>query len=131
VVHAVRGVPAPADQNVRRRLADRAAGAVGADIRASASARVFEFLPRFAHTKAVVLDDRLTIIGSANADLRSFRLNFELACVVDAPSLNDQVADILAADMAESRELDVRDRDGAPMAAKLLDSAANLRSPLL
>ena len=69
--------------------------------------RVFEFEHCFSHTKAFVLDDYLTIIGSANADVRSFRLNFELACFVDSTDLNGAVAEILRADIRASREVTI------------------------
>ena len=41
--------------------------------------KVYEYGPRMLHSKALLCDDDLAIIGSANFDHRSFRLNFEVS----------------------------------------------------
>ena len=47
----------------------------------AAGVRVYEYGPRMLHSKALLVDDHLVSIGSANFDYRSFRLNFEVAVV--------------------------------------------------
>ena len=96
-----------------------------------AGIRIFEFQPRFSHMKAMVLDDDLSVIGSANADVRSFRLNFELVCIVDSAGLNARISEILARDVSLSREVTLEEINNAPRIQVLLDSFANLWSPLL
>ena len=44
----------------------------------TAGVKVYEYGPRMLHTKALLTDDELVMVGSANFDHRSFRLNFEL-----------------------------------------------------
>ncbi len=48
----------------------------------SAGARVLLYRPRMLHAKAVIMDDRLALFGSANFDLRSLFVNFEIGIVV-------------------------------------------------
>jgi putative cardiolipin synthase len=51
------------------------------------------------HSKAIVVDDRWTFIGSPNIDPRSMVLNTEIGLVADDPELAGQVASILERDM--------------------------------
>ena len=49
---------------------------------------VFENNGRATHAKAITIDDRLTVIGSCNMDMRSMYLDTELMLAVDSPELN-------------------------------------------
>ncbi len=49
---------------------------------AAAGVRIAEFGPRFLHSKLVLVDETWGLIGSANMDERSFRLNFEITTVL-------------------------------------------------
>jgi cardiolipin synthase len=44
-----------------------------------AGAGVWLYLPRMLHAKAILVDDSLAIVGSANMDMRSLMLNYEIA----------------------------------------------------
>ena len=45
-------------------------------------ASVFLYLPGMLHAKAIIMDDRVAITGSANMDMRSLLLNYELALCI-------------------------------------------------
>ena len=47
----------------------------------------------FIHTKAILIDDNYSLIGSANLDPRSLRLNFELVVEVFSHDFNKQLSD--------------------------------------
>ncbi|MCA9542542.1 MAG: cardiolipin synthase, partial [Myxococcales bacterium] len=47
-----------------------------------AGIRIFEYERGFVHAKTTVVDDWVASVGSANMDLRSFHLNFELNAFV-------------------------------------------------
>ena len=52
-------------------------------------AKVYEYMaPYSCHTKAVMIDDRMTILGSYNLDMRSTYQDTELMLAVDCPELN-------------------------------------------
>ncbi|MCX4315141.1 MAG: phospholipase D-like domain-containing protein, partial [Lachnospiraceae bacterium] len=42
------------------------------------------------HTKTILIDDRISIVGSYNLDMRSTYLNTELMLVIDCEELNRQ-----------------------------------------
>jgi cardiolipin synthase len=52
---------------------------------ATAGARIW-FVPWMEHAKAVVIDDQLALAGSANLDLRSLFLNYELMLAFYEPA---------------------------------------------
>ncbi len=43
--------------------------------------KIFQYLPGLIHAKTSTVDDAIAIVGSANLDIRSFNINFEL-CVL-------------------------------------------------
>ena len=57
-------------------------------------ADVYELMNEHAvHTKAVLIDDRLSVVGSYNLDMRSTYLDTELMLVIDSQELNGQIQD--------------------------------------
>lgn len=58
---------------------------------------------RSAHTKTVLVDDRISMIGSFNMDMRSAYLDTEMMLVIDCPELNAALREKDDAYMARSR----------------------------
>jgi cardiolipin synthase len=50
-----------------------------------AGARVLAYQPRMLHAKTVIVDDALGLIGSANVDMRSLFVNFEIGVMLHTP----------------------------------------------
>ncbi len=46
------------------------------------SAKIYLYEKGFAHQKIMLIDEKYSVIGTANMDNRSFRLNFEINTVV-------------------------------------------------
>ncbi|HSR96670.1 MAG TPA: cardiolipin synthase [Kofleriaceae bacterium] len=112
------------------RLVDLAARSYFPDLLA-AGARVFEYLPRFLHAKTFVIDDDVAIIGTANLDNRSFRLDFEVAAVLYGTQTNAKLDAAFQADLTCCKELEHRDWREQPFWTRLGQSGARLLSPLL
>lgn len=53
----------------------------------AAGVRILEYEPGLLHTKSLTLDGKLSLIGSANMDRRSFELNFENNILFYDPSM--------------------------------------------
>ncbi len=96
-----------------------------------AGVRILEYGARFIHAKTFVVDDDVAIIGTANLDNRSFRLNFEIAAVLYGDPENRVLAEAFEADCGQSRELRAADLERQPFLRRLGQAAARLLSPLL
>ena len=96
----------------------------------AAGVRIHEYGPRLMHTKALLCDDDVAIIGSANFDYRSFRLNFEVSMLFRDSAIAASLAALLQHDMAQSPRVRP-DRRRSFLRARLPEALARLLSPLL
>ena len=91
---------------------------------------VWEYTPRMIHAKTIVIDDELSIVGTANMDNRSFRLNFEVVAAVYDAGVNAELSSVFEHDLADADQLQPDDgKESFP--ERLLASAARLAAPLL
>lgn len=96
----------------------------------AAGVKVYEYGPRMLHSKALLVDDRLAIIGSANFDHRSFRLNFEASLLVEDPALAQALKQQFEQDFTHAPRVR-SDRPQPLLTARLPEALARLLSPLL
>lgn len=87
--------------------------------------------PPFAHSKLIIVDDAYVLIGSANMDPRSLRLNFELGVEIMDPALVTRLMRYYAPIMAASKELTTETLDARPLHKRVFDSGVWLFSPYL
>ncbi len=91
---------------------------------------IHEYGPRMLHTKALLVDDELAMIGTANFDARSFRLNFEVAMLIRNTRIAAQLAELVQGDFKQAPQ--VRDERGRSLwTVRLPEALARLLSPLL
>lgn len=93
--------------------------------------RVYYQPPPFVHSKLFLIDDDYVVIGSANLDPRSLRLNFELAVEVFHAGVAQEISAHFDEARARSREVTVEEVDGRPLPVRLRDGLAWLFSPYL
>ncbi|MBN1851820.1 MAG: cardiolipin synthase [Pirellulales bacterium] len=96
-----------------------------------AGVRLFEYGPGFLHAKTVLIDQNLSIIGSANMDIRSFRLNFEVSCLIQSTEFASDVAKLFESYLKESRELSLAEVESRPYLTRLGEAVVHLLSPIL
>jgi cardiolipin synthase len=92
---------------------------------------VFLQPPPFAHSKFLLVDDDYALVGSANLDPRSLRLNFEMQVEIYDHNLVAALRGHFAAVRGRSRELTLAEVDSRPLPTRLLDGGAWLFSPYL
>jgi cardiolipin synthase A/B len=96
-----------------------------------AGAKIYEYGKGFLHSKIIIVDGELASIGTANMDMRSFHLNFEVnAFLYHTDSTKTLVNDFLQ-DIADSTLIDYDVFKKRPLWIRLVESTARLLSPLL
>ena len=96
----------------------------------AAGVKVYEYGPRMLHTKALLCDDNLALIGSANFDNRSFRLNFEVSVLLRGGLMAGRLEQLLQGEFASAEQVQ-RDRNRSLWRHRLPEALARLLSPLL
>lgn len=96
----------------------------------AAGIRVFEYQPRMLHSKALLVDKETCVLGSANFDSRSFRLNFELSVLLHDNNLASELEREMECILADCREVK-SDDPPLPFLRRLVDNATRLLSPVL
>lgn len=96
-----------------------------------AGVRVFEYGRGFLHAKTMLVDDWMGTVGSANMDLRSFNLNFELNAFVFDDEVPKTLAAQFAQDLASATEATLDRELSLGLVPRLTRGFARLLSPLL
>ena len=96
-----------------------------------AGVRIYEYRPAMLHSKTMVVDGRWCLVGSANVDVRSFWLNFEISALVFHPAFAAEMEAQFAKDLEASREITPRILAGRGFFALFGQGLARLMSPLL
>jgi cardiolipin synthase len=93
--------------------------------------KFYAYEPGFLHEKVVLVDDRVSTVGTPNFDNRSFRLNFEVtALIVDEPFAG-QMEEMFEQDFAHAVLIDQDAMSKKPFWWRLGVKASRLASPLL
>ena len=85
----------------------------------------------FAHTKLLLIDSDYSLIGSANIDPRSLRLNFELGVEIFSETLNLQLNEYMQNIISESRAVTFDELANRSQLIRIRDSFFALFSPYL
>jgi cardiolipin synthase A/B len=93
--------------------------------------RVYLSPPPFDHSKLLLVDGVWSLIGSANWDPRSLRLNFEYGVECYSEELAARLAAVLRGKIARARPLTLDDLERRSLPVKLRDGVARLAQPYL
>lgn len=96
-----------------------------------AGVKVFLYKDGFMHSKMMVFDDSLTLIGSANFDTRSFEQNFEVEAFIYNNRVADEANEIFIKDQKYSEQVLLGDWLKRPVSKRFIESLLRLFAPLL
>jgi len=95
-----------------------------------AGCRVYEYEAAMLHSKYLILDE-FAAIGSANMDVRSFHLNYEITAMFYDAQVAQRLAAVFTEDLGRAREVTPHDRATLSIFSHLAEGGARLLSPLL
>jgi cardiolipin synthase len=93
--------------------------------------RIWLTPPPFDHSKIMVVDGCWVLLGSANWDPRSLRLNFEYNLECYDVDLARRMEKLIEAKRASGRQVTLQEVDSRPFTSKLVDGVARLLTPYL
>ncbi|GAE24938.1 cardiolipin synthetase [Halalkalibacter wakoensis JCM 9140] len=94
-------------------------------------AKVYIYENGFLHCKTIVSDDAIGSVGTANIDVRSFRLNFEVNAFLYSDKEVTKLTEIFHTDMEHSRELTLDQYEQRSLKIRFKESVSRLLSPIL
>lgn len=92
--------------------------------------RIFEYKKGFVHSKVMIIDDNLAIVGSANMDYRSFDLNFEVNAMLYSKTIVQQLQVAFDNDLQHSSEINATDWINRPKYIHLYEKLVGLLAPI-
>lgn len=85
----------------------------------------------FLHSKLVIVDEKITTIGSTNIDMRSFSLQFEINGFIFDSACSHEFVEIFHNDLKKCRSLKPEEFEKRSMISKFFESIMRLFSPLM
>jgi len=96
-----------------------------------AGVKIFKYMKGTLHAKIFFIDNHLASVGSANMDLRSFLLDFEICAFVYDQALVERLKLDFEQDINESIELALKTFQNRPVYDRFKESSARLFSSVL
>ncbi len=95
-----------------------------------AGIKVYRYKKGFLHQKTMLIDDDKSMIGTANLDNRSFRINFEINILFSSQEFAGKVEEMMLEDFANSFRITEEDYTKKPLWYKLAVKVARLLAPI-
>jgi cardiolipin synthase A/B len=95
-----------------------------------AGVRFYRYQDGFLHEKVVLIDHAVSMVGTANFDNRSFRLNFEITAIVPDVEFAGEVERMFEADFARARPMAQGEAAQKPWWFRFAVQVARLAAPV-
>lgn len=97
----------------------------------AAGARCYTYENGFLHAKGVMVDSRVSCYGTANMDIRSFELNFEVNATIFDEESTEALEEIFLDDLTRCREVTKEVYEARGLLVRIREQGSRLLSPLL
>jgi cardiolipin synthase A/B len=96
-----------------------------------AGVHIYQYNKGVLHAKLMIIDGEIAVVGAANYDMRSFRLDYEVCEVLYSADVARELTEQFERDLTNSVPLRIDDLQQRSRAQRILDQGARLLSPLL
>ncbi|MDF2548390.1 MAG: cardiolipin synthase [Anaerosolibacter sp.] len=96
-----------------------------------AGVKVYKYTKGFMHGKILLVDGIAASIGTANLDIRSFQINFEVNAFIYDKEIVERMEKDFYMDIEDSKELILEEYLKRPILEKIKEATGRLMSPLL
>jgi cardiolipin synthase A/B len=96
-----------------------------------AGVKIYQYQKGFIHSKIIMTDDNVTSIGTANFDIRSLELNFEVNAFIYDEKITQRVKGDYFEDLRQSKRIYLEEYEKRAISSRLKESVARLFSPIL
>ena len=96
-----------------------------------AGVQVYTYKKGFIHAKVLIADGEWASVGTANFDIRSLALNFEVNCLIYSQSKIAELEAAFERDLQDSERIDPAAFARRPLSSKLAENFCRLFSPIL
>jgi len=79
----------------------------------------------------IAIDQQLAVVGSANMDIRSFQLNFEIASFLYTPGDVQQITQVIEGILRQSRQVSKEELEKKSKIREFSEDICRIFSPLL
>jgi cardiolipin synthase A/B len=95
-----------------------------------AGVKFYEYQNGFIHAKVLTVDENIASVGTANFDIRSLEMDFEVNALLIGREITAELNRQFEQDLAHSRPVSLDEFINRPLVTRLKESAARLASPL-
>ncbi|OBX12208.1 cardiolipin synthetase [Gallibacterium genomosp. 3] len=97
----------------------------------AAGVKIHQFTGGLLHTKSILIDQRLALVGSVNMDIRSIMLNFEVMIIVEDRDFAKEIAALHHSYYQQTMPLDYQQWRTRPLWQRIIERLFFFFSPLL
>lgn len=96
-----------------------------------AGVKIYDYKAGFLHSKIIIVDHEFASIGTANMDMRSFHLNFEVNAFLYRTESTEQLVRDFIKDLESASPIEYEVFKKRPIITRIVESTSRLLSPLL
>ncbi|MDR2458210.1 MAG: cardiolipin synthase [Clostridiales Family XIII bacterium] len=93
--------------------------------------KLYMYRGGFLHSKTIIVDNQVSSVGSANFDIRSFKLNFETSAFIYSEKISNLLSEQFIKDISQSKEITWREYKKRPRRTKIKENLSRLLSDIL